>query len=70
MVSLANYENLTIRISRVRVFRRNDGNGNCRFVAYSDEIAVWTAHGATIADALNNFQKAAEVWLRWFGKSP
>lgn len=70
MVSLANYKNLTIRISRVRVFKRNNNNNNCRFVAKSDEIPGCAAHGATIPDALNNFQKAAELWLKWFGNPP
>jgi hypothetical protein len=67
MASLANYEKLTIRISRIRVFRRNNGNGNCRFIAKSDEIPGCAAHGSTISDALDNFQKAAELWLKWLG---
>ncbi len=67
MASLANYENLTIRISRVRVFRRNKNNGNCCFVAKSDEIPGCAAHGPTIPDALDNFQKTAELWLKWLG---
>ncbi len=67
MTSLANYDRLTIRISRIRVFQRNNGNGNCRFVAKSDEIPGCAAHGATISDALNNFQKTAELWLKWLG---
>ena len=69
MASLANYERLTIRISRIRVFRRNNGNGHCRFVAKSDEIPGCAAQGITISDALNNFQKTAELWLKWFGSS-
>ena len=67
MASLANYEKLTIRISRIRIFRRNNGNGHYRFVAKSDEIPGCAAHGPTISAALDNFQKTAELWLKWLG---
>jgi len=70
MVSLANYNNLTIRISRVRIFRRNNkDNDNYLFVAKSDEIPGCAAHGLTISETLNNFQKTAELWLKWFDNS-
>lgn len=66
MVGLANYNNLTIRISRMRTFRQNNDNNNYLFVAKSDEIPGCAAHGLTISEALNNFQKTAELWLKWF----
>jgi len=66
MVGLANYNNLTIRISRMRTFKRNNDNNNYLFVAKSDEIPGCAAHGLTISEALNNFQKTAELWLKWF----
>jgi hypothetical protein len=65
MATLANYETLTIRISRVRLFQRKHNHNNCHFLAKSDEIPGCAAHGATISDALNNFQKTAELWLKW-----
>jgi hypothetical protein len=65
MATLANYETLTIRISRVRLFRRKHNHNNCHFLAKSDEIPGCAAHGATISDALENFQRTAELWLKW-----
>jgi predicted RNase H-like HicB family nuclease len=67
MSSLANYEYLTIRISRVRGFQRKHNHNNGCFVAKSDEIPGCAAHGSTISDALNNFQRTAELWLKWLG---
>jgi len=69
MVSLANYENLTIRISRIRIFKRNNNN-NYLFVVTSDEIPGCAAHGLTISEALNNFQKMAELWFKWLDNPP
>jgi len=69
MVNLANYENLTIRISRIRIFKRNSNN-NYLFVAKSDELPGCAAHGLTISEALNNFQKMAELWLKWLDNPP
>ena len=70
MRSLANYSNLTIRISRLRIFRRNNHNGKSYFfVVKSDEIPGCAAHGSTVSEALVNFQKTAEVWLKWFDDS-
>jgi predicted RNase H-like HicB family nuclease len=71
MKSLANYSYLTIRISRLRTSRPDNTNGkNYLFVVRTDEIPGCSAHGSTIAEALNNFQKTAEVWLKWFNDSP
>ncbi len=65
--SLANYRNLTIRISRLAIFGQDSDNG-CRqlFVVKVDEIPGCSAHGVTISEALDNFQKTAELWLGWF----
>jgi len=70
MKALAGYENLTIRISRQRIFKPNYNNGTgYMFFVKSDEIPGCSAHGSTISEALNNFQENAEVWLRWFANS-
>ncbi len=67
MKSLANYGNLTIRISRLRIFRQDNNNDdNYLFVVRTDEIPGCSAHGSTISEALINFQKTAELWLKWF----
>ncbi len=67
MKSLANYKNLTIRISRLVTFEQNNHNGyKYLFVVKTDEIPGCSAHGSTISEALNNFQKIAKLWLKWF----
>ena len=67
---LANYNNLTIRISKLMILRQNSNNGKGDlFVVKSDEIPGCAAHGLTISEALNNFQKTAELWLKWFDDS-
>ena len=70
MKSLANYNNLTIRISKLWTFKQNNNDGwNYLFVVKTDEIPGCSAHGFTISEALNNFQKTAELWLEWFDNS-
>ena len=65
--SLSNYNNLTIRISRVRTFGQRSNNGwSYLFIVRTDEMPGCSAHGSTISEALNNFQKTAELWLKWF----
>jgi len=70
MESLANYKNLTIRISRQITFAQNNHNG-CKylFMVKTDEIPGCSAHGETISEALDNFQKMAELWLKWFNNA-
>lgn len=71
MKDLANYTNLTIRISRLMTFEQNNHNGrHCLFVVKIDELPGCSAHGSTISEALNNFQKTAELWLKWFDNPP
>ncbi len=68
---LADYKQLTIRISRQRMFKPNYNNGKgYLFFVKSDEIPGCSARGSTISEALNNFQENAEVWLRWFNDAP
>ncbi len=68
MKSLRNYSKLTIRISKARIFRRNSNNGHgYRYFARCDEMPGCCGHGSTISDALEDFQKMAELWLTWFG---
>ncbi len=67
MKNLANYTNLTIRISRLATFEQDNHNGyKYPFVVKADEIPGCSAHGLTISEALNNFQKIAKLWLKWF----
>jgi len=64
MRSLENYAQLTIRISKVRVFRRNRGNGyGYRFLFRCDEIPECSGYGSTISEALERFQKQAQLWV-------
>jgi hypothetical protein len=53
MRSLENYATLTIRISKVRVLRRNQGNGyGYRFLFRCDEIPECSGYGSTVPEAL------------------
>jgi len=49
-------------------FGQNNNNNDCHylFVVKADELPGCSAHGSTISEALNNFQKMAELWLKWF----
>jgi predicted RNase H-like HicB family nuclease len=67
MTRLTSYENLTIRISKITPFNNNAEN---LFMVKADELAGCFAHGATITEALDNFQKKAELWLKWFDNTP
>lgn len=71
MTSLENYPRLTIRISKLPVVRRSNENthGYC-YLVRADELPGCCAHGSSITDALQNFQKTAELWLSWFGNHP
>ena len=71
MKSLNSYKNLTLRISRQRVFKSNNNNSKqYLFFVKCDEIAGCCAHGSTISEALNKFQEAVESWLKWFNDYP
>ena len=67
MTSLENYPRLTIRILKLPVFRRGNENthGYCYF-ARADELPGCFGRGSSISDALQDFQKAADLWLSWF----
>jgi hypothetical protein len=70
MKGLANYNNITIRISKLRTLQRNNNNNKSYlFIVKSDELPGCAAHGLTISEALSNFQKMAELWLKWFDDS-
>jgi predicted RNase H-like HicB family nuclease len=64
MKSLGNYSKLTIRLSKVRspTQNSNDGHGY-RYLVKCDEIPGCRGYGPTISDALENFQKLAELWV-------
>ena len=64
MKSLENYPKLTIRISKVRIFKRHSGDGyGYRFLFKCDEIPECSGYGSTISDALEKFHKQAELWV-------
>jgi predicted RNase H-like HicB family nuclease len=64
MNSLGKYSNLTIRISKVRIFKQNSNNGyGYRYLFKCDEIPECSGYGSTISDALEKFQKMAELWV-------
>jgi len=63
MKSLENYSKLTIRISKVRIFKRNSDDGyGYRYLFKCDEIPECSGYGSTISEALEKFQKIAELW--------
>jgi len=66
--SLENYTKLTIRLSKVRIVKRDSGNGNgngngYRYSFKCDEIPECRGYGLTISDALEKFQKLAKLWI-------
>ena len=64
MKSLGNYAKLTIRISKVRIFRQNSDNGyGYRYLFECDEIPGCKGYGSTVYDALDKFQKMAKLWI-------
>jgi hypothetical protein len=68
MRSLENYARLTIRISKVKVLRRNHerNHGNSygyRFLFKCDEIPECGGYGSTVPEALERFQKQAQLWV-------
>ena len=65
--SLENYSKLTIRISKVRISRiqQNSDNGyGYRHSVTCDEIPECRAYGSTVSEALDKFQRLAELWIR------
>jgi hypothetical protein len=64
MKVLGNYSKLTIRVSRVRNSRRNGNDGHgYQYLVECDEIPGCCGYGATISEALEMFQKLAELWI-------
>lgn len=64
MRSLENYARLTIRISKIKVLRRNHGNGyGYRFLFKCDEIPECGGYGSTVPEARERFQKQAQLWV-------
>jgi len=62
--SLDNYQQLTIRISKVLNPKNNVDNGHgYRWLIRCDEIPGCLGYGTTVADALRQFQKLARVWI-------
>ena len=63
MRSLENYSQLTIRISKVRVFKRSGNGHGYRFLFRCDEIPECGGYGDTVSEALEKFQKQAQLWV-------
>ena len=65
MKSLGNYSELTIRISKVRIFKQQNGNDGYgyRYLFRCDEIPECSGYGSTVSDALEKFQKMAKLWI-------
>ena len=63
MRSLENYPGLTIRISKVRAFKRSGNGYGYRFLFKCDEIPECSGYGSTVAEALARFQKQAKLWV-------
>ena len=55
MRSLENYPGLTIRISKVRAFKRSGNGYGYRFLFKCDEIPECSGYGSTVAEALARF---------------
>lgn len=64
MKSLENYPKLTIRVSKVRIFKQDSSDGyGYRYLFKCDEIPECRGYGLTISDALEKFQKLAKLWI-------
>ena len=63
MKSLENYPKLTIRISKVRIFKQDNNGYGYRYFFECDEIPEFKGYGLTIEDALEKFQKLAVLWI-------
>jgi hypothetical protein len=63
MRSLENYSQLTIRISKVRVSKRSGNGYGYRFSFSCDEIPECGGYGSTVSEALERFQKQAQLWV-------
>jgi len=64
MKSLENYPRLTIRLSKVRIAKRNSSNGyGYRYSFRCDEIPECRGYGSTVSDSLEKFQKLAMLWI-------
>ena len=61
--SLENYPKLTIRLSKVRIFRKGSNGYGYRYSFKCDEIPECRGYGSTISDALEKFQKLAKLWI-------
>jgi len=62
--SLENYAKLTIRLSKVRIYKQDSSNGHgYRYSFTCDEIPECQGYGLTISDALEKFQKLAKLWI-------
>jgi len=67
MKSLENYSKLTIRISKVRLFKRDSDDGyGYRYLFKCDEIPECSGYGSTISDALKSFKNRLNCGLTWF----
>lgn len=65
MKTLDNYPRLTIRIVKVKIITRNGDNGyGYRYLFTCDEIPECTGYGTMVSDALEKFQKLAELWIK------
>jgi len=63
MRRLDNYSQLTIRISKVRASKRNGNGYGYRFSFRCDEIPECGGYGSTVSEALERFQKQAQLWV-------
>jgi len=64
MKSLEIYPRLTIRLTKVRIAKRDRSNGHgCRYTFKCDEIPECRGYGSTVFDSLEKFQKLAMLWI-------
>ena len=64
MKSLEIYPRLTIRLTKVRISKRDKSNGHgCRYTFKCDEIPECEGYGLTVSDSLDKFQKLAKLWI-------
>jgi len=63
MKTLDNYSKLTIRIHKARIKQTSDNGYGYRHLFTCDEIPECRGYGTTVSDALEKFQKLAELCI-------
>ena len=67
MSALDRYSRLTVRITEEKVrYPTRDGGCGYQYFVRCDEIPGCCGHGATVSEALEDFDNVASLWHSWF----